>query len=45
MLDEYSQSSAGGSRARFLFANLQQRLVFVDRGVRPDTHDPSAEPR
>ncbi|MET4739474.1 ERCC4-related helicase [Bradyrhizobium japonicum] len=26
MLDEYSQSSAGGSRARFLFANLQQRL-------------------
>ena len=26
MLDEYSQSSAGGARARFLFANLQQRL-------------------
>ena len=26
MLDEYSESSAGGSRARFLFANLQQRL-------------------
>lgn len=26
MLDEYSQSAAGGSRARFLFANLQQRL-------------------
>lgn len=26
MLDEYRQSSAGGSRARFLFANLQQRL-------------------
>lgn len=26
MLDEYSQSSAGGTRARFLFANLQQRL-------------------
>jgi ERCC4-related helicase len=26
MLDDYSQSSAGGSRARFLFANLQQRL-------------------
>jgi ERCC4-related helicase len=26
MLDEYSQSSAGGLRARFLFANLQQRL-------------------
>ncbi|WP_315812474.1 DISARM system SNF2-like helicase DrmD [Bradyrhizobium sp. SZCCHNR2028] len=26
MLDEYSQSSTGGSRARFLFANLQQRL-------------------
>lgn len=26
MLDEYSQSCAGGSRARFLFANLQQRL-------------------
>ena len=26
MLDEYSQSVAGGSRARFLFANLQQRL-------------------
>jgi ERCC4-related helicase len=26
MLDEYNQSSAGGSRARFLFANLQQRL-------------------
>ncbi|WP_316226737.1 DISARM system SNF2-like helicase DrmD [Bradyrhizobium sp. SZCCHNS3052] len=26
MLDEYSQSSTGGSKARFLFANLQQRL-------------------
>src|SRR4051794_26072948 len=26
MLDEYSQSSAGGTKARFLFANLQQRL-------------------
>ena len=26
MLDDYRQSSAGGSRARFLFANLQQRL-------------------
>jgi ERCC4-related helicase len=26
MLDEYRQSSAGGARARFLFANLQQRL-------------------
>ncbi|MET4259795.1 ERCC4-related helicase [Bradyrhizobium sp. S3.12.5] len=26
MLDEYSRSSAGGTRARFLFANLQQRL-------------------
>ncbi|WP_316229216.1 DISARM system SNF2-like helicase DrmD [Bradyrhizobium sp. SZCCHNR1070] len=26
MLDDYSQSSSGGSRARFLFANLQQRL-------------------
>jgi ERCC4-related helicase len=26
MLDEYSQSATGGSRARFLFANLQQRL-------------------
>ena len=26
MLDDYSQSSAGGARARFLFANLQQRL-------------------
>ncbi len=26
MLDDYRQSSAGGARARFLFANLQQRL-------------------
>lgn len=26
MLDEYRSSSNGGSRARFLFANLQQRL-------------------
>ena len=26
MLDEYRGASAGGSRARFLFANLQQRL-------------------
>ncbi|MGJ5152781.1 DISARM system SNF2-like helicase DrmD [Bradyrhizobium sp. HKCCYLR1023] len=26
MLDDYSQSSTGGSKARFLFANLQQRL-------------------
>ncbi|MGO9743553.1 MAG: DISARM system SNF2-like helicase DrmD [Roseiarcus sp.] len=26
MLDEYRQSAAGGARARFLFANLQQRL-------------------
>ncbi len=26
MLDEYRSSSEGGSRARFLFANLQQRL-------------------
>lgn len=26
MLDDYRQSSAGGTRARFLFANLQQRL-------------------
>lgn len=26
MLDEYRQSSSGGARARFLFANLQQRL-------------------
>jgi ERCC4-related helicase len=26
MLDEYSQSATGGARARFLFANLQQRL-------------------
>jgi hypothetical protein len=26
MLDDYRASSAGGSRARFLFANLQQRL-------------------
>jgi ERCC4-related helicase len=26
MLDEYRSGSAGGSRARFLFANLQQRL-------------------
>ena len=26
MLDDYRSSSAGGSRARFLFANLQQRL-------------------
>jgi hypothetical protein len=26
MLDDYRQSSAGGSRARLLFANLQQRL-------------------
>jgi hypothetical protein len=26
MLDEYRQSSAGGAQARFLFANLQQRL-------------------
>jgi hypothetical protein len=26
MLDAYRQSSAGGARARFLFANLQQRL-------------------
>jgi len=26
MLDEYSQSSTGGGKARFLFANLQQRL-------------------
>jgi hypothetical protein len=26
MLDEYSQSAGGGARARFLFANLQQRL-------------------
>lgn len=26
MLDDYRQSSAGGSRARFLFANVQQRL-------------------
>ena len=26
MLDDYRQSLAGGSRARFLFANLQQRL-------------------
>ncbi|MGJ5206127.1 DISARM system SNF2-like helicase DrmD [Bradyrhizobium sp. HKCCYLR20261] len=26
MLDEYSESATGGSRARFLFANLQQRL-------------------
>ena len=26
MLDDYRQSAAGGARARFLFANLQQRL-------------------
>jgi SNF2 family DNA or RNA helicase len=26
MLDEYRQSSAGGTRPRFMFANLQQRL-------------------
>ncbi len=26
MLDDYRESSAGGARARFLFANLQQRL-------------------
>ena len=26
MLDDYRQSAAGGTRARFLFANLQQRL-------------------
>ena len=26
MLDDYYQSAAGGTRARFLFANLQQRL-------------------
>ena len=26
MLDDYRSSSAGGARARFLFANLQQRL-------------------
>ncbi|MGT2503858.1 DISARM system SNF2-like helicase DrmD [Bradyrhizobium guangxiense] len=26
MLDDYRQSSVGGARARFLFANLQQRL-------------------
>jgi len=26
MLDDYRQSSAGGARARFMFANLQQRL-------------------
>ena len=26
MLDEYRQSAAGGARAKFLFANLQQRL-------------------
>lgn len=38
MLDDYRQSAAGGARARFLFANLQQRLfssiAAFDRSLR-----------
>jgi len=38
MLDDYRHSTAGGARARFLFANLQQRLfssiVAFDRSLR-----------
>jgi ERCC4-related helicase len=38
MLDDYREASAGGARARFLFANLQQRLfssiAAFDRSLR-----------